>query len=167
MTREQVRGVAGLIAVFGASVAFGLGMGAFLTRSLPPPKPAEVTDVYAVRDQEQATWTPHVALEVKEMCGQFYVTREFQVQLDTLGAIESRYIEPAATGPGTQPGAMVSTHLPAGSYPDLHISYPIHWGWRGIYIVRLAASGCPSGFNGISNLFVLPFDWTAGVPRAR
>ena len=105
-------------------------------------------------------WRMERELTIRERCGMVVWRRWFRAN-----NAEDIEIPAAASSTGSLSPISMGGRTEPGTYTDWWEYVPIP-GIKGLRLTTVAFAQCPSGFEGIVDLYVTPFDWT-GVSRVQ
>lgn len=120
----------------------------------PPAEPIRMV-VSTSGLQPDGLWRVERTIEIRETCGSVVYRRAFRGQIDGISVPD--LLGPAVSSnlPAALDAVLPSRQRPPGTYRDWW-TYRIPPGFVGSYIVSVAAADCPSGYNGVFTLYVVP-----------
>lgn len=137
--------------VFGA---IGQGLLSKLTPT-PPPHTFNQATLWAGWTPTGA-WTVHWDIEINEVCSKRVYNQRFRDETTN----NDFAANPIRAYPQNAKHPIYDGTRPPGEYSDWRDFKPIP-GRKGVFWLSVASAGCPSGYNGLDTLFVVPFDWTS------
>lgn len=102
---------------------------------------------------------------VREICASVTVRRFFRGSIDGTPVADTSYRALASSRTSLDP-IFAGTMTRVGTFTDWWEYAPIP-GFKGSFIVTAAVADCPSGYNGVFTLYVIPVDWTGVGPGRR
>lgn len=132
---------------------------------VPPREPMSVDPTSIVSQiMPDGRWRIERTNTVREVCGSLTLRRFFRGSGggSVMGTIADLEMPAVASSRTSLNPVFASTMGRAGTFTDWWEYVPAP-GFKGSYIVTAAAAYCPSGYNGVFTLYVVPVDWT-GLP---
>lgn len=120
----------------------------------PPAEPVRVV-LASSGLQPDGLWRVERTIEIREQCASVVYRRVFRGQINGMAVPDLLAPAVASNLPAALDAVLSSRGRPPGEYRDWW-TYRIPPGFVGSYIVSVAAADCPSGYNGVFTLYVVP-----------
>lgn len=141
-----------------------LAVGPALWALLPPREPLTVPSTSIVSEvMSNGRWRITRTVVMREICESLTISRRFTGELGGKSKVDLRVSAVASSRTSLEPVFVPKMSRVAGEPYEDWLEYEIIPGFKGSYIVTVAASECPSGYNGVFTLYVAPVDWTGYV----